>query len=259
MVQYSKWLFISVLAMSTIWVTMGLLVPLYLGMDNAGKFGDSFGAANSLFQGLGFIALTFTIMLQIQNNRAANLQRIEESLNSYINAFETVQKDMQQKLIQRELDMFKEIEELSAEEMKDPYFNLLKEFFIADYSINTATPRLNSSFNMYFKFVNSVCYLIHNADVSRNEQKQLRMFLLNQFHESEIKMISYYYYLFYGIVNSTDSGFNCSTNIVKRSKLLEGDLFLSDDFARNNDPRKDYDTQLRTYKNIVALRRQQAS
>ena len=50
-----------------IWITMGILI--YFGLDtweDRGAFGDLFGAVNSLFSGLAFAGLIYTIFLQKQ-------------------------------------------------------------------------------------------------------------------------------------------------------------------------------------------------
>lgn len=104
---------------------------------------------------------------------------------------------------------------------------------------------------MYFKFVNSLCYLIHDSDLDKKHFSQLRLFLLSQFDDSEIKMICYYTYLFHDVVNSSDPEFT-SNNIVKNSRLFEGKLYFSDDFSRNFDPRgKDFEVQLTRYRERI--------
>lgn len=53
------WLMLTVVA---VWTASGVLVHLYA--KNAGEFGDMFGAVNSLFSGLAFAGIIYTIFLQ---------------------------------------------------------------------------------------------------------------------------------------------------------------------------------------------------
>lgn len=209
-------------------------------------FSGTVGTIGSLVFGF-FIYKSFTLQ---------NKQRIEETLFNYLNAFSKEKDKKQAELIAKELEMFKSVESLNPEEMKTPYFKLLEEYFIVKYSRDSATPRLHIDLTMYFKFVNSLCYLIHTSKLSNSHFKQVKMFLLSQFHDSEIKMICYYYYLFFDVVNSTDAKFKCTNNIVKRSGLFEDDLSFSDDFTRNHDPRKGaFESQLNSYRAKVGSKR----
>jgi hypothetical protein len=60
---------IIAMAVLILWFCVGVLMPLYFNdLDDSGKFGDGFGAANSLFSAMGIVGITFTIFLQIQNS-----------------------------------------------------------------------------------------------------------------------------------------------------------------------------------------------
>jgi hypothetical protein len=73
-----------------LWASSGLiLVTLYGGLpDSPGTFGDMFGTVNSLFSGLAFVGLIYTILQQreeldltrqefIKQNETFRLQRFE--------------------------------------------------------------------------------------------------------------------------------------------------------------------------------------
>lgn len=67
------WVTIGVLAL---WFGMGFLVPYFIfpKWEYSGQFGDGFGSVSSLFSGIGFIAVAYTVLLQVQANRAQKNQ-----------------------------------------------------------------------------------------------------------------------------------------------------------------------------------------
>lgn len=69
------WLLLAVLA---VWFSSIFIVPLfYCNLADRGIFGDSFGAINSLFSGLAFAGIIYTILLQ---RKELKLQRDELEL-----------------------------------------------------------------------------------------------------------------------------------------------------------------------------------
>lgn len=68
-----RWLFFLIAAVIVLWVVSGYLI-YPLGIEERGVFGDMFGAVNSLFSGLAFATLIFTIYLQ---THAIKLQQKE--------------------------------------------------------------------------------------------------------------------------------------------------------------------------------------
>ena len=69
------WLLLGVIA---IWISSIFIVPLfYCNLTDRGVFGDSFGAINSLFSGLAFAGIIYTILLQ---RKELKLQRDELEL-----------------------------------------------------------------------------------------------------------------------------------------------------------------------------------
>lgn len=58
-------LYILLIIVFIIWILSLFILPLfYPELSNRGLFGDSFGAINSLFSGLAFAGIIFTILLQ---------------------------------------------------------------------------------------------------------------------------------------------------------------------------------------------------
>ena len=85
-------LFVITIVLS-LWFTMGFIVPIFIFKDlkESGSFGDSFGAVNALFSGLGFAGLSFTILYQIQTG---NESRKLAKFNLYINLIDDVKNDL---------------------------------------------------------------------------------------------------------------------------------------------------------------------
>jgi hypothetical protein len=52
------------LAVSMLWLLSYLAIRIYVDFGNRGTFGDTFGAVNSLFAGLAFAGIIYTITLQ---------------------------------------------------------------------------------------------------------------------------------------------------------------------------------------------------
>ncbi len=82
--------------------------------------GGTIGTLGSVIVGY-FIYLT----LRIQNK-----QRIEQTLFNYLNSFSGGKNSKQQELISKESDFFQSIKQLQTDQMKDPYFEMLKTYFI---------------------------------------------------------------------------------------------------------------------------------
>ncbi len=71
---------------SLLWFILGFIVPLILGsLNSSGLFGDTFGSVNALFSGLGFTALIYTILLQLQAISDSKRQERFKFLYSILN------------------------------------------------------------------------------------------------------------------------------------------------------------------------------
>lgn len=69
-------LIIAAIVVFSLWYGLGFLMPLmFPDLERSGQFGDGFGSVNALFSGLGFIALTYTIILQVESIREIKKQR----------------------------------------------------------------------------------------------------------------------------------------------------------------------------------------
>ena len=67
----------SVVGVVIVWAAVGWLMPSLLRGNNAGEFGDQFGAATALFSGLAFAGIIITIWIQ---GKELELQRRELEL-----------------------------------------------------------------------------------------------------------------------------------------------------------------------------------
>lgn len=69
-------LFVAATIVLGLWFGLGFLMPLmFSDISKSGQFGDGFGSVNALFSGLGFIALTYTIILQVESIKELKKQR----------------------------------------------------------------------------------------------------------------------------------------------------------------------------------------
>ena len=69
-------------------------MPIFFekGWEESGLFGDTFGSVNSLFSGFGFIALTYTILLQIKTNED---QRNQDKFRFLYEYFSEIKREME--------------------------------------------------------------------------------------------------------------------------------------------------------------------
>src|SRR5690606_11697675 len=76
-----------------IWYLLGWVMPIILFSDykTSGGFGDSFGAVNSLFSALGFVAIAVTIYLQIE---VIKEQRALNRFEFYLKLFDDIKNDL---------------------------------------------------------------------------------------------------------------------------------------------------------------------
>lgn len=214
------------------------------------------GTTGTLFSILAGILLYLTLKSQ-------NRQNTENTFFNYLNTFSKEKEAISLKLIdiekkmQEEIHKNQKVEKGSEEEKskKTEYLNYLKKIFIADYSKSTKTPRLNDEYSKYFRSIGTFTQLITNSNLPYEDQKRIADIFLSNFSDSEIKMICYYYYLLFDIINSSDKNLT-SDNYVKKSKIFEGDLKLSDDFLHNYDPRQgDFEKELEEIKKYYRQKR----
>jgi hypothetical protein len=95
MIRHIWTLLIIVVLVLAFWFILGVLVPIYIfpNLDESGKFGDGFGSVNALFSGMGFIALSYTIYLQL---RFREEQKGEEMFQLYIKLYDDIKKGLDQ-------------------------------------------------------------------------------------------------------------------------------------------------------------------
>lgn len=66
-----------------------LICFIPLNLENSAQFGDSFGAINSLFTGLGFAGLVTTIILQIKQTQQNRIENQKAVFESNVRSFES--------------------------------------------------------------------------------------------------------------------------------------------------------------------------
>jgi hypothetical protein len=89
--KYVAYIACSVLLL---WFIFGFILPyfmFYAPPANGGEFGDAFGSITSLFTGIGFIAISYTIMLQIQANRD---QKKDQKFTLYNDLFNEIKNEL---------------------------------------------------------------------------------------------------------------------------------------------------------------------
>jgi hypothetical protein len=77
-----------------LWFLLGFVLPVVMfeeGYKDGGTFGDSFGSVNALFTGLGFVGISYTIYLQIENSRE---QKHQDEFMLYIKLFDDLREDL---------------------------------------------------------------------------------------------------------------------------------------------------------------------
>lgn len=196
------------------------------------------GTTGTWFSILAGVLLFFTLKSQ-------NRQNTETTFFNYLNTFAEEKKEVSKKLISIEKKMLETVHKrekvepgsTKEKEKKKEYVKFLKNEFIATYSSKTDTPRLKDEFSKYFRGIQNFTNLITKSNLNKKDKERLEAIFLSHFSDQEIKMICYYYYLIFDIIQPKDKNYR-STNYVKESRLLEGNLGFSDDFLHNFDPRK---------------------
>lgn len=74
-----------------LWGAVFFLPYILSDVDKIGVFGDSFGSVNALFSGLGFAALTVTILLQLYSLQG---QRTQEKFTTALKIVSDVREDL---------------------------------------------------------------------------------------------------------------------------------------------------------------------
>lgn len=214
------------------------------------------GLTGTLFSLIAGWLLYLTLKSQDQQN-------VESIFFNFLNSF-SKEKELLGKLLivteelmRKEVHKNERVKKGSDEERhkKGQYFDFIKRFFIADYSINTKSPRLYSKFSKYFRSIETLAELVNDSRLSAADQMRLKKVLLSVFNDEEIKMICYYYYLLFDIVNSDDDQF-ATLNPVKELKIFEGEWHFADHFPHEFDPRKgDFSESIIASKNFYRAKR----
>ncbi|HTF16635.1 MAG TPA: hypothetical protein VK658_01110 [Chryseolinea sp.] len=243
-----------------VWLSYGIIAPTIDGVGKSGQWGDTFGAFSALINGFALLATAFAgiYIFRTYHQQVKEIaeNRLFKELDNFAQDKIQVGKGMDDVINSLHTSVEQTIKNEYGKSVppKDKlvswYFSNLELEFIRDYSIQSQTPRLKPYYVNYFKHINTICYLfIDLIDNGHADHfKHLRSILLSRMSEGELKMVCYYYYLFYDVVNSRDQNFTCE-NPVKISKVFEDNLHFSDDFSRNLDPRENhFDSSLRSYR-----------
>jgi len=110
----------------------GLNLPVWflIGNSDAGTFGDQFGAVNSLFSGLAFVGLIFTIIQQRESLEKQN-KSIEQQREDLQNQKEELKLNRQELELAREemkhqtLEFEKQNESLKIQRFENTFFNMM--------------------------------------------------------------------------------------------------------------------------------------
>lgn len=204
-----------------------------INSDKFSDFGSFFGGfIGTIVASLGFWYVLKSYSHQIFQQDLETITKIIEQLRKLADKIDF---DSGSISLQREVHRDHKVKtEAEIQGKKSEYFNWLKRYYVSGYSIGEPTPRVDNKFSHFFRLFESVVELIQSIQ-NETDKKKVKTLFLATFSDSEIKMISYYYYLF------RDKIFPNTKSVVKESEILEGhvfrDLKFSDDFLHNFDPR----------------------
>ncbi len=113
---------ISIIIVILLW-SVNLIVYLWSAEDDIGKFGDVFGAVNSLFSGLAFAGIIISILMQ---SRDLQMQNKQLSLQSKELKLQRKELKLQREEQEQTRNVFKEQSKLMDDQRNDAtFFNLL--------------------------------------------------------------------------------------------------------------------------------------
>lgn len=132
----------ALIGVVVLWLLSLILIPIFGPPTNSGTFGDMFGAVNSLFSGLAFVGIIYTIFIQAEaiklQSKSVELQmntvkedherRRKEATILYMNQIRPVYRSLLQ-----ELESIQGKERLTQSSLKiilnnDSSRNILKEY-----------------------------------------------------------------------------------------------------------------------------------
>lgn len=174
-------------------------IDTYISKDDRGEFGDKFGAINTLFSGLAFAGLTYTVILQ---SRALGIQRedlketkdemrLQRFENTFFNLISLHYKNIESLKDHEGQSFINLYESLSTNQR---HLDKDNEIIIEDtIKINYKSSYRIYNFsclNAYFKIVESILFILKQNNL-KDKNKYLDLFRM-QLTDEEVLLIFYY-------------------------------------------------------------------
>lgn len=170
-----KGLVISGIVVTGIWILSWVLIQNYYGTgtdDGRGTFGDMFGAVNSLFSGLAFSGIIYTIIMQ---RKDLELQAESIKLQTIAIEMQTEELGLMKEETARMADELKEQKHLMNTQLVE---NLVFKM-IETVRVNLESVTVNSNSQVY-RGMEAIKHLFYD-EFSLPKEKQERVFFYNSY------------------------------------------------------------------------------
>lgn len=212
--------------------------------DNYGAFGDSFGALNTLFSGLAFTAVFFSLMMQSralkETKRDFNEQQKEIKMQNFANQFHAMMEerrfriehlkiytDSDQSKPKEQFRVFKEYNSFFKEiaikflgKTEDNHFissrniegfiSITNHFFSRNWKDYEKNPLRSYAVGNYFNLIFSICHFINSSNISNENKLKYKQILIEYLTPYEVAVL-----LIFGLCN------------LERKKIIEDNQLLS--------------------------------
>lgn len=133
-----------------VWLMSGYLMTCFWGTSGRGQAGDMFGAINSLFSGLAFAGIIFTIIIQREELK---LQREELKLQR-----EEVAKSTKELAGQKE--------SMIIQRFENTFFNMISahDTIVSSAYIDDTDPQGKALLDQYYEYIES--YITHGESIT---------------------------------------------------------------------------------------------
>ncbi|MCG8386556.1 MAG: hypothetical protein MJA30_13495 [Cytophagales bacterium] len=242
---------LAIIVVLLIWFIYGVcLGMIFNSLEDAANFGSSFGAVSSLFSGLAFIALVFTLILQYVSFRDLQYKNNVETFQRFYNMLVIEYDDIVSKLVAGKLEGSKV--EVVGKRLFDIIQNKTK-FRLSGYNGPQESKSIIDDYHYFYSFDDSLIrYLRHSnrlfkyIDESNLILHREKAFYMTHFsdkwsmHEREYILFHAFagreneawlkYFKKYNLMNVMDG------NDIGRSMNLSP--YIWDFFDKSNDPEK---------------------
>ena len=154
----------AVIVVLAIWFIYGVLLGMiFNSLENAANFGSSFGAVSSLFSGLAFIAIVFTLILQYESFRDLQYKNNVETFQRFYNILIIEYDDIVSKLVlsSRKLEDDK-VEEKEVGKRLFDFIQTKTKFSLSNYDGPHASKNIIDEYHYFYSFDPSLIrYLRH--------------------------------------------------------------------------------------------------